>query len=697
MIVRNHLAPGRKPAFFFIEVKAPESFDSDKSFIEGQLFELALLEAKNGLVKYLVYYSIDTLLQDRLIIIDYSKYTNYEAWQEAGGITLDRLPRDYGEAVKSRYVNLRANATPDELARPLNRRTNADAFVALRKRLHNVLWGGGSMSYNDIFSNLIKLFLVKIYDEETTRPGAAYGFQIQFRGDEPESPEQVFRRINDLYNECRKEYLGYSDEEVRESVGIDREKVSPSKVAYVVENLQGISLRQNEYGAEADLLGAFFEGIVSDGFKQDKGQFFTHHNIVKFMITAVELVGFARDLVNGFETLAKPRLPYICDPSCGSGTFLISAMKAVSSELQKIKATQELHYKTQEFMASNCPAFTPNVWAKEFIYGVEPHADLAMATKVNMVLHGDGNINVFRKSGLLAFSSYSTRERTSALAAFRHVDLGELRGVFPRIEHYEVNERFDAVITNPPFSITLDQDTQRTLPGRFLLAQKGNSEALFVERWFQLLRHGGRVAAIMPDSFFDNKDDLDVRIFIYRFFELKAVVSLPMLAFVPFTPTKTSILFAQKKSNEDVLIFDRTWNSFYDTARPFVDRLRSWKFIGKIDAETESAIRYCLSPFVDPSEFSITSIAKIVETYRSTLNECISNLQWLLFAKTTAEIGNAQFAIAHAEQIGFKRSKRKGEMPRPNELFEDDGGLPTLPVHENYPRIDDFLRDTVKW
>ena len=688
---------GREPAYLFVEVKAPNTFDTDKTFIEGQLFELALLETKNGPVKYLVYYSIDHDLRDRIIIVDAEKYPTYERWQESGSVTLDHLPRDYGEAIRSRYMNIEIDREADNSSRPLNRNMDSDAFVALRRRLHNALWGGGSMSYNDIFSNLIKLFLVKIYDEETTTLGDAYRFQIHFRGDQPETPEEVFSRLNEIYNECRKEYLGYSDQEIKESVGIDREKLSPSKAAYVVESLQGISLRDNKHSNETDVLGAFFEGIVSDGFKQDKGQFFTHHNIVKFMIDTLELRGLARGLVSGVESRAKPRLPYICDPSCGSGTFLIGAMKAITLELEEVKKTGKPSFKTREFLASRCPDYSPNIWARDFIYGVEPHADLAMTTKVNMVLHGDGNINVFRRDGLLSFAAYSAREKTSALSAFQRVHLGELRSVFPDIRDYELNEQYDVVITNPPFSMDLDQDTRRTLAGRFLFASKSNSESLFVERWYQLLRPGGRLAAVMPDSFFDNKEDISARIFLYRFFDIKAVVSLPMLAFQPFTPTKTSILFAVKKTPQEAAAFDKAWNATYETAKAHVDALRAWKFSGLIGNEVKIAINYCLVGHVSADELTISSTDQLVETYRSTLEECIGNIPWLLFMKTIGEIGDTRFAIAHAEQIGFKRSKRKGEVPRPNELFDDPNSVTTSALHPNYPRIADYLRENIQW
>ena len=99
IIVRDRRLTAQGPAFLFIEVKAPDKYDSDQTYIEGQLFRLALLEATSGPVRYLAYYSVDAsdyALRDRLIIIDFEKYASYESWEDQGSVSLDTLPRDYG-------------------------------------------------------------------------------------------------------------------------------------------------------------------------------------------------------------------------------------------------------------------------------------------------------------------------------------------------------------------------------------------------------------------------------------------------------------------------------------------------------------------------------------------------------------------------------------------------------------------------
>jgi type I restriction enzyme M protein len=56
----------------------------------------------------------------------------------------------------------------------------------------------------------------------------------------------------------------------------------------------------------------------------------------------------------------------------------------------------------------------------------------------------------------------------------------------------EVNGRFDCIITNPPFSVTLDKDTSELVKNEFIFGDKKSSENLFIERYYQLLRENGR-------------------------------------------------------------------------------------------------------------------------------------------------------------------------------------------------------------
>jgi len=653
-----------KNTFLFIETKSPDKFEKDKRYIEGQLFKLARLEGGPERVKYLLYHSLDENLNDKSLIISHEENRTYQDWSDNGFISLDRLPKQYGIAKKAKYVN----KSHDELKvgeKNLDKKISKEYFLQLRANLHDVLWGGGGMFYNEIFSNLIKLFLAKIYDEETTPYGKPYHFQIVFTDGHPESPPEIYKKVNNLFKEAQKIYLGLSDEILESSVGIDKEKITENKIAYVVESLQGICLLENENMDEGDVLGNFFEGIVSEGFKQDKGQFFTHSNIVRFILHFLGLNELSIHLVNGKESPAKPRLPFICDPACGSGTFLIEAMKLIT---RTVKTTPKLSRSivVERFLASNLPELKENTWAREYIYGIEINSDLALATKVNMVLHGDGSINIFAKDGLLPFSKYEMPIKVSVLAKTKE------RTNFAY--KYEVNEGFDIVISNPPFAISLDSETKRTLPQRFLYHEKGNSENLFIERWYQLLREHGKIGVVLPESFFDTSENMYIRLFLYKYFRVLGVVSLPGGkdgAFQPYTGTKTNLLFAQKKTRQEVELFEKQWRIYsneFQKIKRTIESIKKGKFKLSEDEAKKMVKRY-LKHFLCDEDLSL-SISHLIRKYKNEIGDVRRNRNWWIFGELAQELDYPIF-MAKAEEIGYKRTIR-GEQRRPNHLFRTD-------------------------
>ncbi len=348
------------------------------------------------------------------------------------------------------------------------------------------------------------------------------------------------------------------------------------KVRYVVETLQDICFTTNQY----DVIGDFFEGIVRGEFKQTKGQYLTHTNIVNFIIRALELENQSLNLIN-----TETRLPVIIDPACGSGTFLIESMKYITkfvlSNNDKIKKSNII----KEFIKHNFPEYRQNSWARDYIYGIEIMRDLATATKVNMVGHGDGSANIEALDALLDFEKY-TKARLQ---------------IKKQSEIYEkpVNEQFDVVMSNPPFRITVDRDTAKSFPACFiqgetiaesLKKEKGEKEIdienLFIERWHQLLKPKGRLGVVLPESVFDTTSNRDIRLFLYKYFWIKAVVSLPHLAFAPYTMTKTSLLFAQKKTEKEVKEWNVMWENYSELYKDLVQEINTLLFSNSLKEKT---------------------------------------------------------------------------------------------------------------
>ena len=243
----------------------------------------------------------------------------------------------------------------------------------------------------------------------------------------------------------------------------------------------------------------------------------------------------------------------LIDPSTGSGTFLIQAMKIITKEFSKhdFKLTNTKKSKLKKLF----PEEKPNDWAEEYIYGIDNSYSLTVSTKVNMILHGDGSSNTFKDDGLKSLQTYS-KYTNSKLAKLRN---WIIRFITKAKGNIGVNEQFDVIISNPPFSVNIN-DSKEEVDKYFLFGKKKNSENLFLERYYQLLKEDGRLGVVLPESVFDTTENKYIRLFLFKFFKIKAVVSLPQITFEPFTSTKTSILFAQKKKVAEI----EKWNAKWD-------------------------------------------------------------------------------------------------------------------------------------
>lgn len=109
---------------------------------------------------------------------------------------------------------------------------------------------------------------------------------------------------------------------------------------------------------------------------------------------------------------------------------------------------------------------------------------------------------------------------------------------------------FDLILTNPPFGSLLGAESLAQL-GELELA-RGRSrvglEVLGLERCLQLLRPGGRLGIVVPDSLLSNRSLAHVRDWVAKRARVRAVVSLPLQTFTPFGANiKTSVLFLQRR------------------------------------------------------------------------------------------------------------------------------------------------------
>ncbi|WP_372922470.1 N-6 DNA methylase [Roseovarius sp.] len=81
---------------------------------------------------------------------------------------------------------------------------------------------------------------------------------------------------------------------------------------------------------------------------------------------------------------------------------------------------------------------------------------------------------------------------------------------------------------------------------------KEERDVLFIERILKMLRPGGRAAIVLPQGKFNNSSLAFIREWILKKARLLAVVGLHPNTFKPHTGTKTSVLFIQKYTDEQL-------------------------------------------------------------------------------------------------------------------------------------------------
>lgn len=178
-----------------------------------------------------------------------------------------------------------------------------------------------------------------------------------------------------------------------------------------------------------------------------------------------------------------------------------------------------------------------------------------------MVMNNDGSGNILRQDSLLHPHQWSSDFKTT-LGNALDIEPSMLRG--PDDLGY-----FDVIATNPPFGSKLPVKDRETL-GQYKLAhvwEKSQSgwykptdqlqtsvppEILFIERCWQFLRPGGRLAIVLPDAILGAPGLLYVRHWILTYSRLVASVDLHPDTFQPRNGTQTSVLILQKKSEQEI-------------------------------------------------------------------------------------------------------------------------------------------------
>ena len=348
---------------------------------------------------------------------------------------------------------------------------------------------------------LINLIFCKIYDERFTEPNEI----VTFRAGVGEETKDVKKRILDLFDRVKRKYKEVLDDS-------DIITLDANSVAYVVGELQNYCLIE----AERDIIADAFETFIGHALKGGQGQFFTPRNVVKMMV----------------DILDPDDEDLIIDPACGSGGFLVEALRYI---WRKLDAEGEKYH----WNKSNLQEEKMEV-ALNKIRGIDKDYFLSKVAKAYMAIIGDGKSGIFTEDSLDVPKNWGQATR-------QKIDL----------------DKFSVLLTNPPFGSKIpvrgeDKLKQFELGYKWKLDKKKNEweksklkdkeapQILFIERCLQLLEDGGRMAIVLPDGIYGNNQLGYIRKYLLEKARLVAVIDVPLETFMPNTSTKTSIMILQK-------------------------------------------------------------------------------------------------------------------------------------------------------
>lgn len=354
---------------------------------------------------------------------------------------------------------------------------------------------------------LINLIFCKIYDERFTAPNEIVKFHIGLN----EDIEQVEKRITELFTAVKDKYKEVFQKD-------DIISLDAKSIAYIVGELQNYCL----VDAERDVLADAFETFIDHALKGGQGQFFTPRNVVKMMV----------------EILDPDDSDMIIDPACGSGGFIIESLRYLWAKLN-VRA-EKFQWDERNLLEEKI-----NV-ANTCIRGIDKDYFLSKIAKAYMAIMGDGKGGVFCEDSLERPENWDAKTQ-------QKIDLG----------------KFDVVLTNPPFGSKIpvtgeDKLKQYELAHKWKnkkgtnewekgkLADKEAPQILFIERCYQLLKDGGRMAIVLPEGIYGNNLLGYIRKYLLEKGRILAIIDVPIETFMPNTATKTSILVFQKLKEENI-------------------------------------------------------------------------------------------------------------------------------------------------
>ncbi len=515
---------------------------------------------------------------------DYYQGFNYAAWAHADffvttneketkffNVDPTYLPQKLEEVVAIPTAQDVDNAKRIEQLKNQTKTFTREEFTKILQACHNIIRNNDKLSPEAAFDEISKLLFMKIRYERQQRGMKVFtkaeylsqteNYEKNLRpGLKAKGIDQPYMQhlFDTTKAEFRDDHLFEANDEI---------KIRDNSFVQILEKLENFNLSDTQ----DDVKGIAFEQFLGTTFRGELGQFFTPRTIVDFMT----------------EILDPQEGEVICDPTCDSGGFLIKAFEYVREKIetdvreQKEKLRKELEGKDfdrlsekeqisiSERIAEMQAALNTELDAsvegsriqqlsRNCIYGTDANPRMARTSKMNMIMHGDGHGGVHHHDGLL-----------------------NVNGIF--------EERFDVILTNPPFGQNVDRNQKISEADRFTdealkkkyrkqygkaydealkqvdehigesllsLYDLGSTntltEVLFMEQCLRLLKKGGRMGMVLPEGVLNNKQLASVREYFEGKAKLLLICSIPQDVFIAAGATvKPSLVFMRKFTDKE--------------------------------------------------------------------------------------------------------------------------------------------------
>lgn len=385
---------------------------------------------------------------------------------------------------------------PGEAIHPDSQRVTFDDLIApteniFRKAVSDLLDRVVIQDHNvtrreEQLDQLCNLLLLKLESDKQGKANTSS--PVFFRS--MESTSKTAKAIRDRYRTFVELYPETFTTEQDKTI-----RFGDATIASCVEILSG--LRLIDLGVST--VSVAFQVLRSEALKQGEGQYFTPSAVVQAGIRLMQLK---------WEDI-------VLDPACGTGGFLIETML----EMQRINP--------------NLTAAELSRWAQTHIYGIEKDAIGLKLTKAIMQIAGDGSAHCVRGDSV---------RRHNWTRDFPHLANGSFKP-----------GRFTVIVTNPPFGQNLTVSAEDCRLSGLDIAKQGTDTYLdteigliFLQRAYELLKTGGRVGIVLPETYFFSSNYHFLFDWIKDKLQPVVVANVPMEAFQGFCRAKTNFYVFEK-------------------------------------------------------------------------------------------------------------------------------------------------------